>query len=131
GPVIVRFFVITNSPLVRVTAVRHGAKLIVSPDEALRIACRNELAPMSFPFVTVIVAAGVPIALNKSAAIAQEALILLFVFISFSNLLWKFLDRTKSDPVASGCAYFGNNCASFAEFAFSRWSQKLEPCPLA
>jgi hypothetical protein len=38
---------------------------------------------MSFPFVTVIVAAGVPVALNTSAAIMQAALILLFVFMSF------------------------------------------------
>jgi len=36
--------------------------------------------------VTVIVAAGASVALNKSAAIAQAALILLFVFISFSVL---------------------------------------------
>ena len=32
GPVIVRFLSTTNSPLVRLTAVRHGAKLIVFPD---------------------------------------------------------------------------------------------------
>jgi len=38
---------------------------------------------MSFPFVTVIVAAGVSVALNKSAAIAQAALILLFCFHFF------------------------------------------------
>ena len=74
GPVIVRFLPITNSPLVRVTAVRHGAKLIVSPDDALMIACRNEPRPLSFPFVTVIVAAGVSLAVNESAAIAQNRL---------------------------------------------------------
>ena len=73
---------------------------------------------MSFPFVTVIVAAGVPVALNTSTEIPQTALILIFVFILFSILLGKFLDKTKSDWVASGCAYLGNNCASFGEFAF-------------
>jgi hypothetical protein len=57
--------------------------LIVSPDEALKIAFRNEPGPLLYPFVTVIIAAGVPVALNKSTAIAQTALILLFVFISF------------------------------------------------
>ena len=67
----VRFLSITNSPLVRVTVVTLGAKLIVSPGEASRIACRKEPGPLSFPFVTVMVAAGVSVALNKSAAITQ------------------------------------------------------------
>ena len=34
GPVMIRFLSITNSPLVRVTVVTLGAKLIVSPGEA-------------------------------------------------------------------------------------------------
>ena len=110
GPVIVRFLLITNSPLVRVTAVRHGAKLIVSPDEALRIACRNEPAPMSFPFVTVMVAADVPVALNKSAAIAQAPQILLFVFISFSILLWKFLDKVLRTRAHSVTGWLHRSC---------------------
>ena len=55
GPVMVRFLSITNSPLVRVTVVTLGAKLIVSPDEASRIACRKEPDPLSFSFVTVMV----------------------------------------------------------------------------
>ena len=71
GPVMVRFLSITNSPVVRVTAVTLGAKLIVSPDEASRIACRNEPDPLSFPFVTVMVAAGMSVALSKSAPITQ------------------------------------------------------------
>ena len=83
----VRSLSITNSPLVRVTVVTLGAKLIVSPDEALRIACRNEPGPLSFPLVTVTVTAGVSVALNTSAAIAQAALILFFVLISFLRLL--------------------------------------------
>ena len=71
GPVIVRFFSITNSPLVRLTVLTLGTKLIISPDEALRIAWRKEPGPWSFPFVTVMVPAGVLAALNKSAAITQ------------------------------------------------------------
>ena len=67
----IRFLSITNSPLVRVTVVTLGAKLIVSPDEALRIACRNEPGPLSFPFVTVMVAAGISVALSNSAPITQ------------------------------------------------------------
>ncbi len=52
GPVMVRFLLITNSPLIRVTVVTLGAKVIVSPDEASRIACRNDSAPLSFPLQT-------------------------------------------------------------------------------
>src|SRR5216117_890693 len=52
GPVMVRFLSITNSPLVRVTVVTLGAKLIVSPGEASRIACRNDPEPLSFPLQT-------------------------------------------------------------------------------
>jgi hypothetical protein len=52
GPVMVRFLSITNSPLVRVTVVTLGAKVIVSPDEASRIACRNDPGPLSFPLQT-------------------------------------------------------------------------------
>src|SRR5947208_1609599 len=49
----VRFLSITNSsPLVRLTVVTLGAKLIVSPDEALRIACRNDPMPLSFVLQT-------------------------------------------------------------------------------
>ena len=72
GPVMVRFLLITNSPLVRVTVVTLGAKLIVSPDEASKeIACRKDPNPLSFPFVTVIVAAGTSVALSNSAPITQ------------------------------------------------------------
>jgi hypothetical protein len=71
GPAIVKFLSITNSSLVRLTVLTLGTKLIISPDEALRIAWRKEPGPWSFPFVTVIVAAGVSVALNKSAAITQ------------------------------------------------------------
>jgi hypothetical protein len=71
GPVMVRFLSITNSPLVRVTVVTLGAKVIVSPGKAFRIACRKEPAPLSFPFVTVMVAARALVAFNKSAAIRQ------------------------------------------------------------
>src|SRR4029453_19418627 len=79
----VRFRSITNSPLIKVTVVMPGEKLTVSPDEALRIACRNEPGPLSFPFLTVMVAASMSLALNNSTAIAQAALIPFFVFISF------------------------------------------------
>jgi hypothetical protein len=48
----VRFLLITNSPLVRVTVVTLGAKLIVSPGEASRIACRNDAGPRSFVLQT-------------------------------------------------------------------------------
>ena len=71
GPVIVRFLSITNSSLVRLTVVTLGAKLIVSPGEALTIACRKEPGPLSFPLVTVMVAACAVVAFNKSAAITQ------------------------------------------------------------
>src|SRR5215211_8552399 len=71
GPVIVRFLLITNSPLVRLTAVTLGAKLMVSPGDAKLIARRKEPAPLSFPFVTVSVPASASVALNKSAAITQ------------------------------------------------------------
>jgi hypothetical protein len=63
---------ITNSPLVRLTVVTREAKLIVSPDDASKIAYHKELGPWSFPFVTVMVAARVSVALNKSAAITQN-----------------------------------------------------------
>ena len=69
GPVMVRSLSITNSPLVRVTVVTLGAKLIVSPGDASTIACRKEPDPLSFPLVTVMVVARVLVALNKSAAI--------------------------------------------------------------
>jgi hypothetical protein len=52
GPVMVRFLSITNSPLVRVTVVTLGAKVIASPDEAKRIARRNDPEPLSFPLQT-------------------------------------------------------------------------------
>src|SRR5438309_7346984 len=52
GPVIVRFLSITNSPLVRVTVVTLGAKVIVLPGEVSRIACRNDPGPLSFVLVT-------------------------------------------------------------------------------
>jgi hypothetical protein len=52
GPVMVRFLSITNSLLVKVTVVTLGAKVIVSPDEASRIACRNDPTPLSFPLQT-------------------------------------------------------------------------------
>src|SRR5206468_991770 len=66
GPVMVRFLSITNSPLVRVTVVTLGAKLIVSPGEASRIACRNDPGPLSLMLVTVMVAAGVLVAVQLS-----------------------------------------------------------------
>ena len=69
GPVMVRFLSITNSSLVKLTIVTFGAKLIVSPDKASRIARRKEPAPLSFPFVTVMVAA----ALSKSPATTTNA----------------------------------------------------------
>ena len=71
GPVMVRFLSITNSLLVRVTVVTLGAKLIVSPEEASRIACRKDPDPLSFPFVTVMVAAGISVAFSDSAPITQ------------------------------------------------------------
>ena len=71
GPVIVRFLSMNNSSLLRLTFVTLGAKSIVSPGEALRIACRNEPAPLSCPFVTVIVDACASVAPNKSAAATQ------------------------------------------------------------
>src|SRR5258707_11551210 len=52
GPVMMRFLLITNSPLIRVTVLTLGAKVIVSPDEASRIACRNDPEPLSFPLQT-------------------------------------------------------------------------------
>jgi hypothetical protein len=52
GPVMMRFLLIANSPLIRVTVVTFGAKVIVSPDEASRIAWRNDPAPLSFPLQT-------------------------------------------------------------------------------
>ena len=67
-----QIFVNYRLPLVRVTVVTLGAKLIESPDEALTIACRNEPGPLSFPLVTVMVAASVSLALTKSAAITQN-----------------------------------------------------------
>jgi len=51
--------------------VTLGAKLMVSPGEAKLIARRKEPSPLSFPFVTVIVAAGAPVAFNKSTPITQ------------------------------------------------------------
>ena len=71
GPVMIRFLSITNPPLVTVTVVRLGAKLIVSPGEAAMIACRKEPDPLSFPFVTVMVAAGMSVAPNRSAETRQ------------------------------------------------------------
>src|SRR5262245_54509142 len=52
GPVMVRFLSITNSPFVRLTVVTLGAKLIISPDEALRIASRNDPGPLSLVLQT-------------------------------------------------------------------------------
>src|SRR5436190_10291957 len=72
GPVIVRFLSICNSLLVRRTVVTFAAKLIVSPDEAPKIACRKEPGPLSFPFVTVMVAAVAMVALNNSTPVTQE-----------------------------------------------------------
>jgi hypothetical protein len=68
GPAMVRSLSITNSPLVRVTVVTLGAKLIVSPGEAAMIACRKEPGPLSFPFVTVMVAACACIAVAQSSS---------------------------------------------------------------
>jgi hypothetical protein len=51
--------------------VTLGAKLIVSPGEAAMIACRKEPAPLSFPFVTVMVAADMSVAPNRSAETRQ------------------------------------------------------------
>ena len=49
----IRFLSMTNSsPLVRLTVVTLGAKLIVSPGEASRIACRNDPRPLSFALQT-------------------------------------------------------------------------------
>src|SRR5438067_2665930 len=57
GPLIVRFLLISNSPLVRLIVLRPAAKLMVSPDAASRIACRNVPPPLSPPLVTMMVAA--------------------------------------------------------------------------
>jgi hypothetical protein len=45
--------------------------LIVSPGDASTIACRKEPDPLSFPLVTVMVAARALVVFNKSAAITQ------------------------------------------------------------
>ena len=71
----VRFLSITNSPLVRVTVVTLGAKLIVSPGEASRIACRNDPGPLSLLLVTVMVAAGVLVAVNVVAEVLEPVLV--------------------------------------------------------
>jgi hypothetical protein len=99
GPVMVRFLSITNSPLVRVTVVMLGETLTVSPEAALRIACRNEPGPLSSPFVAVTVAAGVSVALNNSTAIAQAALNLFFVFISFLRCSLEILKQRHQNDL--------------------------------
>src|SRR6266498_1299044 len=93
GPAIVKFLSITNSSLLRLTVVTFGAKLIVSPEEASTIACRKEPVPWSFPFVTVIVAAGASVALNKHAASTQN------------RLKRKHLNKDRLRQVASRCKW--------------------------
>src|SRR5438067_13001898 len=74
-PVMMRFLLITNSPLIRVMVPRLGAKVIVSPDEALRIACRNDPGPLSFVLVTgiVVACAGITTAQSSNATIVNIA----------------------------------------------------------
>ena len=80
-----RFLLITNSPLVSVTVATLGAKLIVSPGEALRIACRNDPGPLSLPFTTVMVVActGIATAYSSSTPSANVVARLIAPFISF------------------------------------------------
>jgi hypothetical protein len=61
-----------------------GAKLIVSPDEALRIVCRNDPGPLSLPFTTVMVVActGIATAYSSRTPSANVAR-LIAPFLSF------------------------------------------------
>jgi hypothetical protein len=65
--------------------VTLGAKLIVSPGEAALIACRKEPVPLSFSFVTVIVAActGIATAYSSSTPSANVVARLIAPFLSF------------------------------------------------
>ena len=69
GPLMVRFLLINNSPLVKVMVVIPTAKLIVSPVDALRIACRSVPGQLSAALVTVRVAACAATALKSRALI--------------------------------------------------------------
>jgi hypothetical protein len=71
GPLIVRFLSINYSPLVRLIVVIPAAKLIVSPGDASRIACRSDPAPLSLALVTVMVAACAAAALKSKALVTN------------------------------------------------------------
>src|SRR6266550_1451820 len=55
GPLIVRFLLITNSPVVSVMGLaRPAAKVIVPPSQAWKIVSRRDPAPLSLLFVTTV-----------------------------------------------------------------------------
>lgn len=71
GPLIERLTSIVICPLVKVMLVTPPANWITSPLEASLTACRKDPGPLSLPFVTVMVAAGVSVVPNKSVEIRQ------------------------------------------------------------
>src|SRR6059036_1857149 len=75
GPLMVIFLLITSSPLVR-PMMPVTAKVIVSQSFASASACRNELGPLSFVLVTVMVSAraDMPIAQKTTKQIQARRL---------------------------------------------------------
>src|SRR5258708_4345026 len=71
GPLSERLVPIAISPLVKVMLVTPAANWITSPLDALVIASRKDPGPLSFPLVTVRVAAGISAALNRRALVTD------------------------------------------------------------
>jgi hypothetical protein len=85
GPEMVILLSTSSSPLVK-PMVPVTAKVIVSPSFAMASACRNEPAPLSFVFVTVMVAACTRIATVHISNTAIAADLIVGVILGFIQI---------------------------------------------
>src|SRR6266545_1010201 len=107
GPEMVMFLSTSSSPLVN-TIVPDTAKVIVSPSFAVASAWRNEPAPLSLVFVTVMVAAcAVIITAQISARAIAANLILGAIFVFMAVVVYLFLPKILPG-VAKKCVEDGS-----------------------
>src|SRR6266446_554651 len=111
GPLIVRFFVITSSPLVRMIVELAMLNVIVSPFCAAASAWRNEPAPLSPVLVTVMpggvgvgVDTGVGVGVGVSVADGVPVAVAVAVAVAVGVAVGVAVDVTSSAPMSGGLA---------------------------
>src|SRR5437773_368550 len=107
GPLIVRFFVIASSPLVRMIVELAMLNVIVSPFCAAASAWRNEPAPLSPVLVTVMpggVGVGVDTGVGVGVGVSVADGVPVAVAVAVGVAVGVAVDVTSSAPMSGGLA---------------------------